>query len=361
MMGITPRLKRIFDNTDVDKIVLINTTDKDSNFVYLTGLYVGPFESSILVLERKKALLITTVLEYDVAKKLCPKEIKVIAATSKERTMTLLKDQLRGKALGINGTFLPYNLYKRIKKIGKPKKMVDVSKALASARQIKEWPEIELIGIANNIVRKAFSKIEGYLSEGITEKSLAKEFDALMAKYGADAPSFPTIVCFGKNAAVPHHVPNSTKLERNSFVLIDAGARYMGYCSDVTRTFIFKPDKKSEKYRRMLGMYNTVKEAQALALKSIKPGTRCEVPYNKALVYINKAHNGIYKGRFIHGLGHQLGIEVHDVGPNLSPGYKEKIQENMVFSDEPGIYVEGFGGVRIEDDVLVTKNGGRFI
>ncbi len=182
-----------------------------------------------------------------------------------------------------------------------------------------------------------------------------------MAKYGADAPSFPTIVCFGKNAAVPHHVPGNVKLERNSFVLIDAGARYMGYCSDVTRTYIFKPAKKSQKYRRMLDMYNTVKEAQEIALRSIKPGIRCEVPYNKAKGHIDKAHGGIYKGRFIHGLGHQIGIDVHDVGPNLTLNSKERILENMVFSDEPGIYIEGFGGVRIEDDVLVTKDGGRFI
>ncbi len=361
MMSIASRLERIFDGTDAERILLMNTTQKDSHFVYLTGLYAGSFESSILVAERKKATLITTILEYDVARRMCPKEVKVIAAESRSKTMELLKRKLAGNVVGINGTFLPVNLYKRIRKIGKPKRMVDASGALAKARQVKEWPEVELIGIANNIVKKAFSKIEDRFRVGITEKELAAEFNSLMRWFGADDPSFETIVCFGKNSAVPHHVPGRTKLEENSFVLIDAGARYMGYCSDVTRTFIFKPDKKSDKYRRMLDMYNTVKEAQEIALKSIRPGVRCEVPHNNAMEYINKAHNGIYKGKFIHGLGHSLGIDVHDVGPNLSPGYKEKIQENMVFSDEPGIYVEGFGGVRIEDDVLVTKSGGKFL
>lgn len=361
MMSIAPRLERIFSNTDAERILLMNTTQKDSYFTYLTGLYAGSFESSILIAHRKKAELITTVLEYDVAKRMCPKEIDVIAAESRSKTMELLKGRLMGKAVGINGTFLPVNLYRSIRKTGKPKRMTDVSKALASARQIKDWPEVELIGIANNIVKKAFSKITGNFRVGMTEKELASEFESLMKKYGADEPSFETIVCFGANSAVPHHVPGRTKLEPNSFVLIDAGARYLGYCSDVTRTFIFKPDMKSDKYRRMLEMYNTVKEAQEIALKSIRPGVRCEVPHNKAMEYINKAHNGIYKGRFIHGLGHSLGIDVHDVGPNLSPGYKEKIQENMVFSDEPGIYIEGFGGVRIEDDVLVTKSGGKFL
>ncbi len=361
MNSIAARLDRIFGNAAFDKLLLINTTQKDSYFTYLTGLYAGSFESSILIADRKKALLITTVLEYDVAKRSCPKEIRVVAAHSRGKTMELLKDQLRNKTVGVNGAFIPINLYRRIRKLGKPKRMVDAGKALAGARQIKDWPEVELIGIANNIVKKAFSKIEGSLRVGITEREVAKEFDSMMREYGADAPSFDTIVCFGRNAAVPHHVPGKAKLEEHSFVLIDAGARYAGYCSDVTRTFIFKPDRKSDKYKRMIDMYDTVKEAQQIALKSIKPGIRCEVPHNKAMEYINKAHNGIYKGMFIHGLGHSLGIDVHDVGPNLSPGYKEKIQENMVFSDEPGIYIDGFGGVRIEDDVLVTKSGGKFL
>ena len=361
MKSIASRLEKIFKNTAADCILITNTTVEDSYFKYLTGLYEGGFENSILVAERKGAQLITTVLEYDVAKRACPKEIKVVAAPSREKTMGAIRGRFAGKTLGINGAFLPYILYNKIKEVGTPKRIVDVGAALASARQIKDWPEIELIGIANNIVKKAFSKITEKFHEGITEKGLAKEFDAMMAEFGAEAPSFPTIVCFGKNAAVPHHVPGNTKLESNSFVLIDAGARYMGYCSDVTRTYIFKPAKKSQKYRRMLAMYNTVKEAQALALKSIKPGVMCEVPYNSAKSYIDRAHGGIYKGKFIHGLGHQIGIDVHDVGPNLTANSKEKIEENMVFSNEPGIYISGFGGVRIEDDVLVTKGGGRYI
>ena len=214
---------------------------------------------------------------------------------------------------------------------------------------------------SNRIVLKAFAGIQKYLKVGIMETQIAEVFDELMKKHGADGPSFPTIVCFGANAAIPHHVPESTRLTKNCFVLIDAGALYKGYCSDVTRTFIFKPDKRSEKYRRMLDMYNTVKGAQALALKSIKPGVKCEDPHLLAMNFINSAFNGRYKDKFIHGLGHPIGLEVHDLGPSLRPGEKKVIRANMVVSDEPGIYVSGFGGVRIEDDVIVGKNGGRFI
>ncbi len=361
MRSIAGRLERIFRNAKADRILITNTTLKDSNFVYLTGLYGSAFESSILIADRKKATLITTVLEYDVAKKVCPKEVKVIAASARHRTMEVLAKQLRGKTVGINGAFLPYNLYKRIKKISKAKRLVDVSEAFSAARQIKDNEEIELMRKANRIALKAFAGIQKYLKAGVTEKGTAEAFDGLMKRYGADGPSFPTIVCFGANAAVPHHVPENTRLTKNSFVLIDAGALYHGYCSDVTRTFIFKPDKRSQKYRSMLDMYNTVKGAQALALKSIKPGVKCEDPHLLAMNFINGAFNGRYKDRFIHGLGHPIGLEVHDLGPSLRPGEKRKIKENMVVSDEPGIYINGFGGVRIEDDVLVTKNGGKFI
>lgn len=361
MRSVAERLERIFDNTKVDRIVITNTTLKDVNFVYLTGLYASGFESSILVADRKRATLITTVLEYDVAKKVCPKEVKVIAASSRNKTYEFLKKQLRDKTVGINGAFLPYNLYGRMKELGKPKKLVDVSTALSAARQIKDKEEIELMRVANRIAMKAFAEVHDYLKEGVTERKIAETFEELMKKHGADSPSFPTIVCFGANSAVPHHVPGNTKLTRNSFVLIDAGASYMGYCSDVTRTYIFKPDKSSAKYKRMIEMYNTVKKAQSLALKSIKPGEKCETPHIVAAKFIDNAFGGRYKGRFIHGLGHSIGLDVHDAGPSLRPGDKSTIKENMVFSDEPGIYIEGFGGVRIEDDVLVAKNGGWFI
>ncbi|HUC39152.1 MAG TPA: Xaa-Pro peptidase family protein [Candidatus Acidoferrum sp.] len=361
MKSIAARLQRIFKSTDVDVILLTNTTVKDSYFTYLTGLYESAFESSILLVERRKATLITTVLEYDVAKRVCPKEIKVVAAQLREKTFEMLSKHIKGKKVGINGAFLSYNLYNRIKKEYKPRELIDVNAALASARQIKDREEIELMRKANKIVMKAFAGIQSHLKEGVTEKQTAEMFNDIMKRNGADAPSFPTIVCFGETAAVPHHVPGDVRLSKNSFVLIDAGALYKGYCSDVTRTYIFKPDKSSAKYKRMIDMYNTVKQAQELALKYIKPGIKCEVPYNKAKELIDTAHNGIYKGRFIHGLGHQIGIDVHDVGPNLTLNSKKKIEEGMVFSDEPGIYVDGFGGVRIEDDVLVTNKGGKFI
>ena len=362
MISIAGRLGRIFESTGVDAVVLTNTTVQDSNFVYLAGFPMpqGIFEGAVIIAERKRATLLTSVLEYGVAKEQHPKEMRVIGVKTRAQILRDLRAHLRGKVIGINGAFLPYDSYNRIRKLAEPRRMVDVSKALALAREVKDRYEIEMIGIANNIVKKAFSEIESRFEVGMTERQVASAFNSLMTKYGADSPSFGTIVCFGKNAAVPHHVPGTDKLERNSFVLIDAGARYRNYCSDVTRTFIFRPDMRSGKYMRMMRMHDTVLGAQKAAFGLVREGAYADTIHKAAEGYINKANGGIYRGRFIHSLGHGIGIEVHD-GRGFMPKQHYRLRENMVVSDEPGVYVNGFGGVRIEDDVLVQKGGARYL
>ena len=172
---------------------------------------------------------------------------------------------------------------------------------------------------------------------------------------------FPTIICFGANAAMPHHMPDDTKLGANEFVLIDCGSRYRNYCSDVTRTFIYKPDRKIAKYKKMLDMYNVVAQAQRIGMSEVMAGAQGKAAHLAAQDCIDKASKGVYKGTFIHSLGHPIGVEVHDVGVGLYPSEKDKLREGMVVSVEPGIYIPGFGGVRIEDDVLVTKKGMRVL
>lgn len=359
MRDIRPRLEKLLKSSGVDYALVVNTSYRDSNFTYLTGIYSGSFEGSVVVAGKKSARLITTQLDYGVALENPARGLDVVCIKDRKEMIDNLKE-LKGKIVGINGNFLPYSIYSRLKKEIMPKSMIDISDSFTSARQIKDWEEIELIGIANNIVKKVFSWIEERFSEGMTEKELAKVFDALMLSYGANAPSFDTIVCFGENSAVPHHVPDNTKLSKNSFVLIDAGARYMGYCSDVTRTFIFKPDIKSSKYKKMMNIYSTVESAQKNALKLAKPGTYADIVHKAASAYIDKAQHGIYKGKFTHALGHSVGIDVHD-GPGFSPVSHYKLKERMVISNEPGIYLDGFGGVRIEDDLVVLKEGSKYL
>ncbi len=363
MARILNRIRKAFMGTDVDAILLMNTLAPTSNFLYLTGMTSGLFEFSPLVVTRRREVLLTNPLEYEIARRQHPAEMEVrnMGAKKASELFTELGEYLEGKRVGIDGESLPQKYYLLLKRYSKARAFVDVSGSFYAARAVKDDYEISMISRANHLVLKMMGEIQSYFKEGMTEKQLAAQVEYMMRAYGADGPSFPTIVCFGENAALPHHMPTAARLRRNSLVLIDCGAKYANYCSDVTRTFIFKPDAATAKHREMRQMLDTVKEAQGLAMGSIRAGLPGKSAHLVAAEYIDGACGGKYRGRFIHSLGHSLGIDVHDVGPRLGPSVTEKLQANMVVSDEPGIYVPGFGGVRIEDDVVVTKSGGRLI
>ena len=350
------RLERIFAGSGVDALVLRNTDLMDPNFTYITGFTSGTFESNFMIAKRDGTVLLTNTLEYDTAMAQRPSSMKVVSVSGFKQLMSELQRNLKGKRVGFNGVFLPYRSYANIKKIAQPRTLVDVSEKLIAARDVKSDEEISRIKKANMMTRKAFMGIDDYLKEGVTEKEIAARFDYIMRENGADGLAFSSIVAFGKNSALPHYSPGDVKLRRNSFVLIDAGARYRNYCADMTRTIVFKPDRKSGSYRRMEEMIRIVQNAQRAAIAKIKIGVRGQEVHNLAAGIIDRAANGAYKGRFTHGLGHSLGIEVHDGGTGFSPHVKEKLRENMIVTVEPGIYVPGFGGVRMEDDIIVRKD-----
>jgi Xaa-Pro dipeptidase len=361
MRSVKDRIGKVFDNTDADAIVLLNTRTEDSNFLYLTDFTSGVFEGTLMIASRRRLILFASPLEYEIAKEQRPKEMLVVRIESADDIKRGMRAHLSNKVVGVNESFIPYSSHKRIREYSGARKLVDVSKAFDAARMIKSEDEIGNIRIANRITKGAFAEVRRYIKLGMTEKELAARLDYLMMERGADGLAFGTIVSFGKNAALPHHMPDSTRLKPNSFVLMDFGAKYRNYCADVTRTLIFKPDRKSKDYKRMAEMYGVVKKAQNIALKTIKPGVDASIPHIEAEKHIDEAAHGRYKGKFIHSLGHSIGIDVHDGRIGLSPNLHFKLKAGMVFSDEPGIYIVGFGGVRIEDDVLVTEKGGRII
>jgi len=356
------RIAKVFNGANVDAILLSNTKSQDPNFLYLTGFTGGVFEGDLLIAMRSKEVLITGPLEYEIANAQKPKELEIIKIDKGGRKEAIKKIQslLKGKRVGINASFLPYNYYLHYKKITKAKAFVDVTENFSKARAVKDEDEISSIKTAVVIIKKAINGTFASLKIGMTERQAAAKIEYLIRENGGDGSSFPPIVCFGRNAALPHHMPDNTKLGTNSFVLLDCGAKYKNYCSDVTRTIIFKPDKSSSKYERMQEIIQAVEYAQQLAMKYIKAGTGGNVSYDAVLKYIDTVHGGKYKGTFIHGLGHSVGIEVHDVGLGLG-GSKLRLKENMVTSNEPGIYIPGFGGARREDDIVVTKKGGKIL
>ncbi|MDE1865926.1 MAG: aminopeptidase P family protein [Candidatus Micrarchaeota archaeon] len=359
MHSMRARLAKVFSKAKVKQILIINTDREDSNFLYLTGFKGGLFEGTVLLARRSSMTLFLGPLEYGMAKRQKPREMKLVLIENRGMLREMLNKELKERRVGINGYFVPYMTYKSFASKLKAK-FVDVSDGMMEARLVKGDSELRAMRRAVSITKGALSAGKAALKPGVTELQVAAAIDTHMLSMGATT-AFTSIVAFDANTALPHHAPGGARLGRNSIVLFDIGARVDNYCADMTRTFMFRPDIGSEKYRRFTDMYSVVRKAQEIGLSKIKEGAKGEVAHKAAAKYIDKYKGGIYKGKFIHSLGHSIGLEVHDGGAGLYPGCKTKLKENMVFSDEPGIYIDGFGGVRIEDDVVVGKSSSTFM
>jgi Xaa-Pro aminopeptidase len=221
-----------------------------------------------------------------------------------------------------------------------------VADIIESTRAIKDKSEVAAISTASHVAAQALRKTFAYIKPGITENELAGRLNFQIRRLGA-INSFETIVAFGPNASRPHHRPTSRKFKKNDTVLVDFGVRFRGYCCDITRCFVFgRPNRFYKK------VFDTVQEAQAAALKMVKPGVAAKKVDAAAREVIRKRRLPVYG----HGTGHGLGLEVHEQ-PVISANSKAKLQPGMVFTIEPAVYIPGKLGVRIEDDVLVTKTG----
>lgn len=345
------RIKKVLANLaeDVDVIVVRNATepDLDPNFFYLTDLPYGLFEGSIcLVWKDCTTEILTTKLEEETARH--SKLPITVFKTREERSKILKKKLAKVKKVGINFENITHQAYLDTVKCTRKAKVVDVSQALRKARMVKDSSEIERIAKACAIASKVADEIPSVVKEiGMKESEAVAEINYLMAKYGG-TPAFETIAAFGKNAAEPHYTGSLSALKKGDFMLFDFGARYLRYCSDITRTFVAGKATKAQKK-----MYETVLAAHDAAIDFIAPGKSAKECHKVAEEVINRAG---YRGKFTHGLGHGLGLSVHDPG-GLSPNQDMVLEENMVLTVEPGIYIPKIGGVRLEDDILVTKDG----
>ncbi len=328
----------------------------DPNFFLVTQFTSGVHEGSKILLTPEGWTLFTSRLEFDVAKRQVEDRgwsdhVDIITFAGKKEFEESFKKKLSElgvETLGINGGILPWKVVHDLEEKYGVKKFVDVSEKWLDIRLIKTPEEIKKIRKACEIASKVAENIP--LMEMNTELGIAAQIEYAMKMEGASKPSFDTIVATGPNAADPHHGTSSKSVRTGEFLLIDFGAVYQNYCSDVTRTFFLgKPTAKDVK------MYETVLKAQEAALELIQPGIEGK-DVDKAARNVIDSHPE-YKETFIHSLGHGLGLLVHDGGA-LSP-HEEKfeLKEGMVLTVEPGIYLQGYGGVRIEDDIVVTKDG----
>lgn len=238
--------------------------------------------------------------------------------------------------------------YKKLLEIAKGCELVFGSGELAALRMVKTAEELDKIRRAEELGCKAFEYILDFIKPGIREKDIALELEYFMKKHGAEGLSFDTIAISGARTSLPHGVPTDKKVQKGDFVTLDFGCIVDGYCSDMTRTVVV--GKATDEQKKL---YNTVKIAQQKGLDAICQGVKgCDAD-KAARDYIAAAG---YGGYFRHSLGHGVGLLVHEL-PNLSPRSEIVLTENMVISCEPGIYIPGFGGVRIEDLVRVTRDG----
>ncbi|MEX9251998.1 aminopeptidase [Pseudenterobacter timonensis] len=229
--------------------------------------------------------------------------------------------------------------------------------SLDPLRIVKTEEELARLRKACAIADATARHICAWIRPGQTEREVAAELEWFMKQQGADNPSFDTLVLSGPRGSLPHGKPSDKIIAAGELITLDFGARCQGYCSDMTRTFLVAGGDASPENHPLYAVYQTVLAAQLAAIAAIRPGVTCSEVDRAARDIITRAGYGAHFG---HNTGHAIGIDVHEE-PRFSPGDTTVLQPNMVLTVEPGIYLEGLGGVRIEDMVLVTPEGGEVL
>ena len=261
-----------------------------------------------------------------------------------------IADDLGIKALGVEEN-VSYGEYRSLKELFKGIEFVAVDEAFSKIRARKTEREISLIKTAQSVTETAFNEILPFIKEGVTEIEIAARLEYIMLKNGCEL-AFDSIVAFGENGSKPHAHRSERKLRRGEFVTMDFGAKYKGYCSDMTRTVALGAVDE-----RKARAYNAVLEANKLAEKAIKIGEKCCDIDAVARNYLAKFSLDKF---FSHSLGHSVGVDIHEM-PAFSPRCEEVLKEGMIITVEPGVYLEGNFGLRIEDMALVTKRGAEIL
>ena len=232
-------------------------------------------------------------------------------------------------------------------------KLVPTEGIVEEGRERKDAYEIEQLKTATLLLSRVALNVYKLVREGISEREIAAEIDRMLYKIGLERPAFETIVASGENSALPHARPSDRRLARGDLVVLDFGGIYNGYCGDLTRTVCV-----GEITERAFGLHRAVLEAHGAAVSVVRPGIRASAVDEAARAILRR--HGL-EDMFGHSTGHGLGIEVHErprIGKPTNNGtVDEKLDTGMVFTIEPGVYLPGYGGVRIEDDVIVTEQG----
>lgn len=333
---LSEKLRNLYAQVDADALFL------ECDFLrrYVTGFYST---DGYVILDGGKCVFVVDSRYFEAAEKALKGSGIELVEGSYPKAVELLKPY---RTLAISYPFVSVAACEKLKNDFKLK---DAMPALKQAMLIKTERELSLIQKACDIAEEGFLKLLPELKEGMTESETAALLEYYMRTLGASGVSFDTICAFGENGSVPHHETGARKLKFGDPMLLDFGCKVEGYCSDITRTFLFGDDKKHEEFKQI---YSHVYAAHELVKEKLTSGMTGREADAIARDYLKE--NGLAQ-YFTHSLGHGIGLQIHEY-PTLSPKGEEVLRDGMVFSDEPGVYIAGKVGIRIEDSCTL-KNG----
>lgn len=309
---------------------------------YVTGFLT---EGGYVLVDKEGTTLVTDFRYKEAAEKLFKDtDVTVVMMSESTNPVEVLK---KYKKVAIPFDETSYPEYCRLQRSGV--ELVDCMPAFRKVMGVKSAWELDKIGAACSIAEDGLLKLLPEIKEGMTETEVAALLEYNMRSFGAYSTSFDTIVAFGAHAAVPHHVTGDTKLKFGDEILIDFGCRVDGYCSDITRTFLFGDDKKHDEFKKAYAAVLEAHEAVKTELKAGMTGKQADA------IARNLLEKYGYAKYFTHSLGHGVGLNIHEF-PSLSFRSETPLENGMVFSDEPGVYLAGEFGIRIEDTVTL-ENG----
>jgi len=337
-------LREQFKDSDIDGILITSSYNR----MYLTG-FTGT--AGVALVSSEGATFITDFRYVEQAESQIEGfEIVQHKIAIQEEVAKQVK-KMGIKRLGFEKDHLTYGQYDTYKK-SLEVNFVPVSGLVEKIRLLKTPEELKVIQEAVDIADAAFTHIQSFIRPGVREIDISNELEFFMRKKGAVSSSFDIIVASGFRSALPHGVASEKVIEKGELVTLDFGAYYKGYCSDITRTVaVGEPSDELKK------IYNTVLAAQLIGVQGIKPGMTGKQADALTRDYITEQGYGQYFG---HSTGHGMGLEVHEA-PGLSHKTDQKLEPGMVVTVEPGIYVAGVGGTRIEDDIVITEDGNRIL
>ena len=349
-------LRSKFESLEVDTAWII----QPENRRYLSGFKAADGQldesSGCLFITMDQALLLTD-SRYTIQAEQEVVGFEVVTHTkSLVDTLQEIFDRLNTRRLGFEGGYLIWNLYQKVKEkafqYSPTVELVALSNLVEKIREIKGPEEVDMLSRSAQLMGDVLAREIEELSHGPVEKDIAWKIETLIREQGADGAAFPPIVASGPNSALPHAVPTERIIGEGEPIILDVGAKIDGYCSDMTRTvFLGNPPSDIKE------IYKVVREAQVRALESVRPEMKTDEADSIARDVIKNAGFGDFFG---HSLGHCIGMAPHE-RPYVGPLNPEVLKEGMVFTVEPGIYIPGKGGVRLEEMVLLEKNGARLL